>query len=78
MDFLLGTISGDLMEVPGIGPKTAEKLAEWSDGERVTNTYQLIGKVCTIMRNGRFSCCGFCAISLLNIHFCFHSFIMAI
>ncbi|KAL7517752.1 hypothetical protein ACHAWX_002647 [Stephanocyclus meneghinianus] len=44
MDFLLGTISGDLMEVPGIGPKTAEKLAEWSDGERVTNTYQLIGK----------------------------------
>ena len=46
MDFVRGTISGDLTEVPGIGPKTAEKLAEGTeDAERVTNTYQLVGKV---------------------------------
>lgn len=46
MDFVRGTISGDLTEVPGIGPKTAEKLADGSeDGESVTNTYQLVGKV---------------------------------
>jgi len=55
MDFVRGTISGDLTEVPGIGPKTAEKLAEGNeDGERVTNTYQLVGKV-RILENWLFS-----------------------
>ena len=44
-DFIRGTINGNLTEIPGIGPKTAEKLAEGDDAEKVTNTYQLIGKV---------------------------------
>lgn len=49
MDFVRGQISGDLTEVPGIGPKTAEKLGIVAEGEddseAVTNTYQLFGKV---------------------------------
>ena len=38
-------ISGDLTEVPGIGPKTKELLSECDEGpDRITNTYQLFGK----------------------------------
>lgn len=47
MDFVRGNITGDLTEVPGIGPKTAEKLAISADGDdndQITNTYQLFGK----------------------------------
>jgi len=44
-DFIRGRVTGDLQEVPGIGPATAKKLGEGEDGEEVTNTYQLFGKV---------------------------------
>jgi hypothetical protein len=37
--FMSAPISGSLVDVPGIGEKTAEKLA----GENITNLYQLIG-----------------------------------
>lgn len=37
-------ISGDLTEVPGIGEKAAEKLADHPDpNQSITNTYQLFG-----------------------------------
>eukprot|EP00567_Pseudictyota_dubia_P016232 CAMPEP_0197440840 /NCGR_PEP_ID=MMETSP1175-20131217/7244_1 /TAXON_ID=1003142 /ORGANISM="Triceratium dubium, Strain CCMP147" /LENGTH=131 /DNA_ID=CAMNT_0042971019 /DNA_START=128 /DNA_END=523 /DNA_ORIENTATION=+ len=43
--FLRGKISGNIEDVPGIGPAAAKRLAEGdTDDERVTNTYQLIGK----------------------------------
>jgi len=42
-DFIRGEISGEITEVPGIGPAAAKKLAESDD--QVTNTYQLFGKV---------------------------------
>lgn len=35
-------ITGDLLEVPGIGPATVKVLAEGD--EKITNTYQLFGK----------------------------------
>lgn len=41
-DFIRGEITGDITEVPGIGPAAAKKLAESDD--QVTNTYQLFGK----------------------------------
>ena len=45
-DFLRGKITGDVTEVPGIGPAAARALAAGDDeSERVTNTFQLIGKV---------------------------------
>jgi hypothetical protein len=38
-------ITGDLNEVPGIGPAAIKKLAEGdSIDDRITNTYQLFGK----------------------------------
>jgi hypothetical protein len=38
-------ISGDLNEVPGIGPVAVRKLAESDEGaDSITNTYQLFGK----------------------------------
>ena len=38
-------ITGDLTEVPGIGPSAAAKLKESSEGvDAITNTYQLFGK----------------------------------
>jgi hypothetical protein len=40
-----GNITGDLTEVPGIGPKAAEKLAEGDEHDQITNTWQLLGKV---------------------------------
>jgi len=44
-DFQRGRLSGDLSEVPGIGPAAIRKLGVGeNDDDRVTNTYQLIGK----------------------------------
>lgn len=44
-DFLRGKITGDLTEVPGIGPAAVKKLSQSDiDGDRITNTFQLIGK----------------------------------
>uniref|UniRef100_A0A6U3Z2B1 Uncharacterized protein n=1 Tax=Ditylum brightwellii TaxID=49249 RepID=A0A6U3Z2B1_9STRA len=46
--FQRDALSGELTDVPGIGPAAAKKLGQIGDGEtefdRVTNTYQLIGK----------------------------------
>lgn len=40
-----GQVTGDLSEVPGIGPAAIKKLAECDEGpDRITNTYQLFGK----------------------------------
>lgn len=45
-EFLRGKISGDLSEIPGIGPAAIKKLnVADDDDERITNTFQLIGKV---------------------------------
>lgn len=41
-EWRVGTVTGDLNEVPGIGPAAVKKLAEGDDS--VTNTYQLFGK----------------------------------
>lgn len=44
-EFLRGQLSGDLQEVPGIGPAAKKKLGEGDvDGDVVTNTFQLVGK----------------------------------
>ncbi|TMW66543.1 hypothetical protein Poli38472_004308 [Pythium oligandrum] len=43
-DFLRAPLTGDLKEVPGIGDIAAGKLAAGEDGDRVENTFQLIGK----------------------------------
>ncbi|KAL7546706.1 hypothetical protein ACHAWF_010034 [Thalassiosira exigua] len=43
-DFIRGAIGGDVTEVPGIGPAAAKKLAAGEGDDKVTNTYQLIGK----------------------------------
>lgn len=44
-EFMRQTITGDLTEVPGIGPAAVVKLAQSDvDGDVVTNTFQLIGK----------------------------------
>ena len=45
MDFIRGTVSGDIQDIPGIGPAAAKKLAAGEGDDKVTNTYQLIGKV---------------------------------
>jgi len=45
-EFLRGQLTGDLTEVPGIGPAAVKKLALGDlDDDKVTNTFQLIGKV---------------------------------
>lgn len=44
-EFLRGQLSGDLQEVPGIGPAAKKKLGEGdADGDVITNTFQLVGK----------------------------------
>ena len=44
-DFQRATISGDLNEVPGLGPAAIKKLQDASDDDdKVTNTFQLVGK----------------------------------
>ena len=40
-----GTVTGEITDVPGIGPAAGKKLATGDGDEKVTNTYQLIGKV---------------------------------
>ena len=37
-----GLVTGNLLDVPGIGPATVKKLSEGE--EAITNTYQLFGK----------------------------------
>mmetsp|Transcript_32928 Transcript_32928/g.62921 ORF Transcript_32928/g.62921 Transcript_32928/m.62921 type:complete len:131 (-) Transcript_32928:226-618(-) len=44
MDFIRGSITGDITEVPGIGPAAAKKMAIGENDDAITNTYQLIGK----------------------------------
>jgi len=43
-DFLRGAITGDLTEVPGIGKAGVKALAEGEDDDKITSTFQLIGK----------------------------------
>ncbi|GLD98784.1 hypothetical protein PINS_up007502 [Pythium insidiosum] len=43
-DFLRAPLTGDLTEVPGIGKAAVGKLAAGEEGDRVENTFQLIGK----------------------------------
>lgn len=43
-DFLRAPLTGDLLEVPGIGNAAVAKLASPESGESVKNTFQLIGK----------------------------------
>lgn len=43
-DFLRAPLTGDLTEVPGIGPAAVTKLADGEEGDSVANTFQLIGK----------------------------------
>lgn len=44
-EFIRGEIQPELTSVPGIGPAGAAKLAMGEGDEKITNTYQLIGKV---------------------------------
>ena len=37
-------MTGDLQEIPGIGPAAAKCLAEGDDDDKITNSFQLIGK----------------------------------
>eukprot|EP00616_Rhizochromulina_sp_CCMP1243_P002088 CAMPEP_0118968976 /NCGR_PEP_ID=MMETSP1173-20130426/6125_1 /TAXON_ID=1034831 /ORGANISM="Rhizochromulina marina cf, Strain CCMP1243" /LENGTH=121 /DNA_ID=CAMNT_0006918161 /DNA_START=39 /DNA_END=404 /DNA_ORIENTATION=- len=39
-EFLRGVVTGDLTEVPGVGPANADKFADAG----ITNTHQLLGK----------------------------------
>mmetsp|Transcript_14455 Transcript_14455/g.17574 ORF Transcript_14455/g.17574 Transcript_14455/m.17574 type:complete len:136 (+) Transcript_14455:92-499(+) len=44
-EFLRGKLTGDLSEVPGIGPAAIKKLKDAEeDDDKITNTFQLIGK----------------------------------
>lgn len=43
-DFLRAPLTGDLTEVPGIGPAAVTKLGAGEDGDVIENTFQLIGK----------------------------------
>jgi hypothetical protein len=43
-DFLRAPLTGDLTEVPGIGPAAVSKLGDGEDGDSIENTFQLIGK----------------------------------
>jgi hypothetical protein len=42
-DWMRSPVTGDLSQVPGIGPASIKKLSEVED-EPITNTYMLIGK----------------------------------
>ena len=47
-------ITGDLTEVPGIGPAAVKRLQECDDGEeQITNTWQLFGKFLMLKGPGR-------------------------
>lgn len=55
-DFLRAPLTGDLTEVPGIGPAAVTKLGDGEDGDRVENTFQLIGKF--LLLKVRLRCLG--------------------
>jgi hypothetical protein len=45
-DFQRSILTGELLEVPGIGPAAKKKLMEAeNEDDRITNTFQLLGKV---------------------------------
>ncbi|GBG26080.1 Hypothetical Protein FCC1311_023002 [Hondaea fermentalgiana] len=51
--FLAAPVSEDITQVPGIGPKAKELLAEAVEGDQaITTTYQLIGKFLTLRAAG--------------------------
>ncbi|KAF1316005.1 hypothetical protein FI667_g15694, partial [Globisporangium splendens] len=50
-DFLRAPLTGDLTEVPGIGPAAVTKLAAGEDSDQVENTFQLIGKFLLLKKN---------------------------
>jgi hypothetical protein len=43
-EFQRGRLTGDLSEVPGIGPAAIKKLSSGEEEDKITNTFQLIGK----------------------------------
>jgi hypothetical protein len=59
MDFIRGTVSGEIQDVPGIGPAAAKKLAAGEGDDKVTNTYQLIGKVSVVVGVAELKCSFF-------------------
>ncbi|TYZ67869.1 hypothetical protein PybrP1_002406 [[Pythium] brassicae (nom. inval.)] len=50
-DFLRAPLTGDLTEVPGIGPAAVTKLGAGEDGDVIENTFQLIGKFLMLKKN---------------------------
>lgn len=51
-NFLRAPITGDLLDVPGIGPRAKEILASQDNGmQPITNTYQLIGLFLALKRD---------------------------
>jgi len=51
--FVDAPVQADITSVPGIGPKAAEALADSDDAaERVTTTYQLLGKFLSFFGEG--------------------------
>lgn len=52
VDFMRAKITGDITEVPGIGPAAAAKLATGDPDDRITTTYQLIGKFLSFKDQG--------------------------
>lgn len=48
-DFVVAPITGDLLEVPGIGPKSKANLQQDNENDqRILNTFQLFGKFLTL------------------------------
>ncbi len=43
-DWMRSKITGEITDVPGIGPGAAAKLASGESDDQITTTYQLIGK----------------------------------
>jgi hypothetical protein len=57
-DFLRSPITGDLQEIPGVGPAAVRNLAE-GEGGSITNTFQLIGQFLKL-RNDEGDCVAHC------------------
>ena len=55
-DFFRSQLTGDLQEIPGIGPAAAKCLAAGEDDDKITNSFQLIGKVRGVVSRGEASC----------------------
>lgn len=61
-DFLRAPLTGDLTEVPGIGPAAVTKLAAGDDAtDSVENTFQLIGKFLMFKVRLRVFACACCS-----------------